>query len=157
MLGLKKQDHGFTMVEMLMTISLIAVLSGVATVQFIDYRKEAKTAVTNKKLGELREAINGNPELIANGQYVKPGFIVDTGTVPTALSDLASQGSFSSFDMYEKRGWRGPYVNTNPGGDTTWSQDAWGTAFSYGASSRIIRSCGDDKTCATSDDLTISF
>jgi prepilin-type N-terminal cleavage/methylation domain-containing protein len=158
MLGLKKQNHGFTMVEMLMTISLVAVLSAVATTQFIDYRKEAKTAVTNKKLSELREAITGNPDLIANGQYVKPGFIVDTGSVPAALEDLAVQGSaYPNFDMYEKRGWRGPYINTTPGGDTTWSQDGWGTTLSYSASSRTITSCGNDKTCGNADDLTISF
>src|SRR5438093_849087 len=99
---------GFTMVEVLMTISLVGILAAVATTQFIDYRNDAKIAVTNKKLNELREALVGNPEIIANGQYVKPGIAIDLGSVPSSLGALASQGSYSSFDLYEKRGWRGP-------------------------------------------------
>lgn len=157
MVGSKNKTAAFTMVEMLMTISLVAVLGGIATVQFIDYRKDAKIAVTNKKLAELREAIVGNPDLVANGAYVKPGFIIDTGSVPASLDDLVTQGAYSSFDMYEKKGWRGPYVNTVPGGGVSWSQDGWGTNLNYSAGARTITSCGDNKTCGNSDDITVSF
>lgn len=150
-------SSGFTMVEALMTIGLISILSAIATTQYIDFRKEAKTAVTNKKMAEIREALVGNPEIIANGQYVKQGIIIDVAGTPSALSALVSQGSYSSYSIYEKRGWRGPYVNSSV---ADWSKDAWGTTFSYSGSSRWIKSCGSDAICGganASDDITLAF
>jgi prepilin-type N-terminal cleavage/methylation domain-containing protein len=150
----RKNIFGFTMVEILMSISLLSVLVAVATTQYMDYRKEAKTAVTNKKLVELREALIGNPEIINNGQYTKPGIINDLGAVPSAISNLETQGSYSSYSMYEKTGWRGPYVNNVSG----WSQDGWGTAIVYNAGPRTLVSCGDDRNCATvSDNIVVPF
>lgn len=158
-LQLNKQ-RGFTMVELLMTITLVGILSGVATVQFIDYRKEAKTAVTNKKMSEIVEALVGNPSIVANGQYVKSGIIVDVGEVPATLESLATIGSYDAYDLYEKKGWRGPYVNTNSGAGQTWSQDAWGTNFSYSQGTRILTSCGPDLICGdgnAADDIALPF
>lgn len=148
---------GFTMVELVMAIGLIAILATIAGVQYIDFRTEAKIKMTEKKLYEIRDALAGNPEFVANGTYTKPGMIVDLGAVPASLSALVSQGSYSSFSMYEKRGWRGPYINSSVSG---WSTDAWGTAISYYASSRVIKSCGSDAICGganATDDISVSF
>ncbi len=148
---------GFTMVELLMAIALVSILAAIAGVQYIDFRTEAKISMSEKKLYELRDALSGNPEFVANGNYVKPGLIVDVGAVPSSLSALISQGSYSSFNMYEKRGWRGPYINSSVSG---WSLDAWGTAISYYASSRVIKSCGKDAICDganATDDISVSF
>lgn len=157
------QTRGFTLVEMLMAIVLVGILSAVAATRYLDFRNEARIATTQKKLFELREAIVGNPELVANGQYVKPGIMIDLGfnssTIASlSLSTLVSQGSYSSFDVYEKRGWRGPYVDTGNG--AIWSKDAWGTNFSFSAAGRELRSCGKDLTCggsSSADDIVIPF
>lgn len=153
----KLLNRGFTMVELLMTITLISVLSAIATTQYIDYRNDARHAVTEKKLLEFRDALAGNPELVANGQFIKPGIIIDIKQVPSSLSDLVSQGAYASYDVYEKIGWRGPYINVNA---VNWNLDAWGNAVNYNASSRFIQSCGPDNICGganAADDITINF
>lgn len=152
-----KTKAAFTMVEMLMAIGLVSILSAVATTQYIDYRNEARITMTNKKLLEFREALAGNPELVANGQYIKTGIIIDLKQVPSSLTDLISQGSHSSYDLYEKMGWRGPYLNSAA---VNWNLDAWGNAIIYNASSRFIQSCGVDGICGdanAADDITVDF
>ncbi|MEZ4814166.1 MAG: type II secretion system protein GspG [Bdellovibrionota bacterium] len=157
MLHKKALLNGFTMVELLMTITLIAVISAVATTQYIDYRDDARRTITEKKLYEYRDALAGNPELLANGSYIKPGIIIDVREVPTSLDALVSQGSYSSYDVYEKRGWRGPYVNSAA---ANWNVDAWGNPISYDSTSRTLKSCGPDGICGdtfASDDITVGF
>jgi prepilin-type N-terminal cleavage/methylation domain-containing protein len=48
---------GFTMIEMLMVILLVAILAVVAIPQFIDFRTEAKDAATRSILGTIRTGI----------------------------------------------------------------------------------------------------
>jgi prepilin-type N-terminal cleavage/methylation domain-containing protein len=54
---MKKKRRGFTMIEMLMVILLVAILAVVAIPQFIDFRTEAKNAATQSVLGAIRSGI----------------------------------------------------------------------------------------------------
>jgi prepilin-type N-terminal cleavage/methylation domain-containing protein len=53
----KPNQTGFTMIEMLMVILLVAILAAVAIPQFLDFRLEAKNAAVNASLGAMRTAI----------------------------------------------------------------------------------------------------
>ncbi len=150
----QKYTRGLTMVELLMTIALASILSTVATIQFIDYRLEAKIAATNKTMGEIREALVGNTDIVANGTYVRPGIIVDLGEVPPSLDILVTQSTYPNFDHFEKRGWRGPYVNSNV---TTWSKDAWNNNLVYSQGDRELKSMGPDGIVDTADDIVVTF
>jgi len=152
-----KNSAGFTLIEILMTIMIMGILGAVAMVSFIDYGKEAKLSVTQKRLAEFKVAISGDPQLVVNGEYIKQGFIADNGSLPTSLNDLVTQGSYPAYSYITKRGWRGPYVDSTVSG---WNQDAWGTTFSYSATSRTVTSCGPDTICGganAADDISISF
>ena len=53
----RKWGKGFTLIELVMVILLLAILAAIAIPNFIDFRKEAKNAATHGGLGALRAAI----------------------------------------------------------------------------------------------------
>ena len=52
-----RSQKGFTMIEMLMVIMLVAILAAVAIPQFLDFRTEAKQAAVAAAVGALRSGI----------------------------------------------------------------------------------------------------
>ena len=137
-----------------MVLMIVSVVSIIALPQFLDFSRDAKTAVTNEKLMVIKQAIIGDGRIVSEGRVVAAGFISNVGSVPTALTNLTTQGAFANYDPFTKIGWRGPYVNST---DVNWNKDAWGTLLEYSQAGRYIRSCGPNLTCGNADDITVSF
>ncbi|MBF0299907.1 MAG: prepilin-type N-terminal cleavage/methylation domain-containing protein [Oligoflexia bacterium] len=160
MLNQTSLKQGFTIIEMVMVITIVGVLSVVAIPQFIDFRDDAKKVITQKKLAELKEAIKGDPSLKANGQFTKIGFELNMGRLPTELSELymldaGTPGGIN--DPFSKRGWRGPYILSTSSTDIEWRKDGWGNEFDYNTTTKTITSKGADGTLNTNDDIIINL
>jgi len=137
-----------------MAVVLMSIISTVAISQFTDFQQDAREAVTRDRMSELKTAIVGDARLVSQGQYLKPGFETHMGGLPNSLGELAAQGSYSSYNPFTKRGWRGPYVSNSEG---IAFKDSWGVNLSYNKTNRTITSCGRDGVCGNSNDLILNF
>jgi len=52
-----RSQRGFTLIEILMVVMLVAILAAISIPQFIDFRVDAKNAATQSALGTMRTAI----------------------------------------------------------------------------------------------------
>jgi type II secretory pathway pseudopilin PulG len=137
-----------------MAVCLVAILATVAIPSFTNFSKDARVAVTRERLSALKAAIVGDARMVANGQYTKPGYFAQVGSLPISLNDLVLQGSNPSYNVYTKVGWNGPYVSS----ETGWDLDAWGTTIVYDSSARTLTSAGPDQDLATTaDNIVVNF
>ena len=81
---MKQNQKGFTLIEIVMVILLVAILAAVAIPQLIDFRKEAKDAATAGALGALR---TGVANAVANIALKE-----DPATAPPAYPTFAEMG-----------------------------------------------------------------
>lgn len=148
------KQAGFTIVELLMVILLVGVLSAVMMPQFIDFRTDAKIAVTKDKLSSIKLALLGDARQVVNGVPVSPGYIKNMGSLPSSLTDLVTKGSQATYDPFSKRGWNGPYLDST---NANWNKDGWDINFVYSSTGRTVTSCGPNKICGNADDIVINF
>lgn len=152
---------GFTLIELVMTILIVAIISAVAIPNFLDLRDDAKSAVTKDEMAALKRAIAGDSRVISGGRYAFPGYEVDQGALPTTLSNLvtnpATGTTVQDYNPITRRGWRGPYID--PSATSDYSKDAWGVSYVYSSTARRIRSWGPNKVDNTggSDDIDLLF
>jgi prepilin-type N-terminal cleavage/methylation domain-containing protein len=143
-------EQGFTLVELVITILIVAILAAVATRQLGTTVETAKQEATKQELDALAVAIVGNADLYSEGTRADFGYVGDVGALPTSLTNLATNpGGYTT--------WNGPYVST--GGDTSsYKKDAWGTAYTIVSTS--VRSTGSgsniDKPFAASSTALLS-
>lgn len=143
-------ERGFTLIEIVMVIILLAIVAVVAIPRFIDFSGAAKVNVTKQKMEVLRKGIVGDPSAVAAGTYSSRGYRGDVGAWPPDLDALRSKpGAVSAWDRYSKKGWNGPYVDEN----TTFN-DGWDNAIFYNGSTAVI-SYGPDEVSGGGDDISV--
>jgi type II secretory pathway pseudopilin PulG len=149
------------LIEILMSLVLVAILVTVAIPMFYNFGNDARIAVTRDRMNSIRTAILGDARYVTAGQMTRLGYEANCLGLPSTLTDLVTQPvagtCAATYNPFNQQGWRGPYLSTT---DNTWNRDAWGTAFVYfsaGPPARTLRSCGPDLTCGTSDDINLTF
>jgi prepilin-type N-terminal cleavage/methylation domain-containing protein len=135
-----RRDSGFTLIELLVVLLIIGILSTVALRTIDATRDRALFDQTSRELGELVQAISGNPDLTYDGRRTDFGFYGDMGKLPDELRDLVHNPSPGDTN------WRGPYIRSTLGGDSLgYLYDGWGNPYSYNAGSGTIASLGNGK------------
>lgn len=134
-----KSARGFTLVEMIMVMAVLAVVAGLVVINAAGVGENAERTVASASLCAVRDALCGCPG--------EPGYLGDMKSAPDfnpaylRLHCLLSTNftGYRPFDPQTARGWRGPYVrtagavrNTNAGrgglfpaaGERRWTGDA---------------------------------
>jgi prepilin-type N-terminal cleavage/methylation domain-containing protein len=141
----RRSDHGFTLVELLVIISVLGVILAFFVPTIVSrITTNARRTATIQEMRVLRDAVAGDPDVRMAGEMVVTGFKNDVGRLPRDLVELATRNPFEGFygavnyigketlpawDPYIKRGWNGPYVRED--GNMGFRYDAWGVEYRF--------------------------
>ena len=132
---------GLTLLELIVTLGILAVMSTLAVTSLDPLANQSRYEATQRLMKELRLATVGDRfAKQTNGQRVVSGFIADTGSLPSDLSDFNAKpvgliahavqtfdsNRDSTIDVTLSSGWKGPYVHLGAG--QTSILDGWGRA-----------------------------
>jgi prepilin-type N-terminal cleavage/methylation domain-containing protein len=174
------RSHGWSLVELLVVISIIGILIAFFVPPIVSrITTHARAVATRQELNVLRVAIMGDPEVNPGGELVVTGFKNDIGRYPRHLIELATRNPFEGqytqvqyvgketlpgWNPYDKRGWNGPYVRED--GNLGYIDDVWGVPYRYWIDSGDtvgLESAGPDGLffgqpgSSTDDDIRIRF
>ncbi len=152
---LNLNSKGFTLVELLTTITIMIILSLVTQSLYVNYVDEARFDQTREKLNSIRHALVGNPAMVEGGSRKNFGFLGDIGSLPTEAQGILalvdpSRGPFSTFQVHSNvhigTGWNGPYLQAGAS-DLDLATDAWGEPIIYhpNSSPPSLMSLGADR------------
>ena len=143
-------QRGFTLLEVIVAIVIVAVLAAALSPLVVQQARRQRSAATIEKMESVLESMIGQP---GSGRF---GYVGDMGILPVNLTDLIIPGpAYSPTIAGLSRGWNGPYVNYL-GPPAELANDAWGTPFVYDpVAGAMLRSLGSDRQLGTADDITL--
>jgi general secretion pathway protein G len=104
--------RGFTLIEVLLVLTILGLLAAVAIVGFTGQKEKAKKDTTGLLLGEVETAINLYENNIGHYPTEEEG----------GLNALLTKPTFEDEVIAEQ--WQGPYLEKEP-------RDAWGRPLTY--------------------------
>ena len=148
--GSRIPDPGFTLLEVIVVLSVIAIFAAVVTPSFVQEIGQARIDATQDETQVLYEAMVGP----STGE-TRFGFVGDIGRLPNSFQELAQQSGLPAYTTSTVRnvgiGWRGPYVNTGTS-TNDYLTDGFGRDYT-GAASGQVRSAGPDGVANNADDI----
>ena len=136
---LHRNRRGLTLLELIVALGILAALSTIAVRAIDPLADQSRYEATQRLLDDLRDATVGSAlARQVNGQPIVSGYLADTGSLPTNVSDFLSMPAgliahqIQSFDSDRDSindvtlasGWNGPYVLRGAG--QTELLDGWG-------------------------------
>lgn len=139
---------GFTLLELIVNVAVVATLSAIAIPAYISFRDKAKIAQAKSDVRNIQLAI----EQLANDTNKWPG-PSDVGvTTGKRVWDLNSDDAGLAQGSKKFTNWRGPYMQSVP-------KDPWGSDYFFdgnytvgGTKYAVIGSFGPNKCCQNSSD-----
>ncbi|NUM34923.1 MAG: type II secretion system protein GspG [Candidatus Brocadiae bacterium] len=135
----RKINYGFTILELVVTIAIIAILAGVSTVVVSNILEDAKLTKAKTDVKVLAEAILNVYRDTTVWPQDNPINTVDLWNNPRNGLFRTATGGLSA--RYPARAWKGPYLNKLV------ETDPWGTSYRYQAVGTIrgVASCGPNR------------
>ena len=136
--NLATRQRGFTLVEMLLVLVILATLAAVVVPKFAGRSKQAKVTATKSQISNLEIAIDS--------------FEIDMGYFPKAGNDLRDLVAEPNSNNVQD--WHGPYLKKGI------PRDSWGNDYVYNYPGKMnigsydISSGGPDMKTGTDDDIT---
>ena len=136
--NLATRQRGFTLVEMLLVLVILATLAAVVVPKFAGRSKQAKVTATKAQISNLEIAIDS--------------FEIDMGYFPKAGNDLRDLVAEPNSNNVQD--WQGPYLKKGI------PRDPWGKDYVYNYPGKMnigsydISSGGPDMKTGTDDDIT---
>lgn len=164
-----RRDSGFTMVEILMVLGLVAILSVAGITMMTGSVDETRYDATVGELRQIRSALVGDTEAMQGGARSSFGYLGDNGALPTSAQGLAAltakPAALPAFAVNNAAriglGWNGPYLNTGASGGAFAFNDKWGRAYIYtpGANATIVSRGADGAAGGTgmNQDITMTI
>jgi general secretion pathway protein G len=125
-----RKSKGFTLIEMLIVIVVIAILALIVIPRLLGAGRKAKEATLRGDLHQLRNSVQQ--------------FEADCGDYPSALDELMTQPSAGTTGgtgiALDVNGWQGPYLRTPDGNLPEDPFTESGTTWSYTSSTGHVQS-----------------
>jgi general secretion pathway protein G len=130
---MRKRKRGFTLVEVLLVLTILVILGSLVTVSIVQVQKSSNVKAARSQIGMLEQAVNL--------------YRVELGVLPETLEDLRTQPA----NLKNPEKWR-PFL------EKSIPMDPWGQEYQYqqinnGDSCRIF-SFGPDKSEGGNDDIS---
>jgi len=100
----KGGQHGFTLVELLLVLVILALIAGLVLPGIIGKAESAKAKAASSQISRISMSVES--------------YYLDTGNTPSSLDELVSEPSGLS-------GWNGPYIKNSL------LKDPWGQPYKY--------------------------
>ncbi|HOY67185.1 MAG TPA: prepilin-type N-terminal cleavage/methylation domain-containing protein [Candidatus Ozemobacteraceae bacterium] len=167
-----KRNQGFTLMEIMVVIIVIAVLASVAGPMIGSITDQGRTSATKSKLSALKSAImaynsdigrypfNGLPtqtttsDLYNSDKHALFGDNADINILTDNVYGLAINGNtLFGVTNYVNKKWKGPYMDSDP---SDFMYDSWGTKIKYYHYNKGIwlHSAGSDQAFNNAVDAT---
>lgn len=149
MTKLNKNHAGFSLIELLVVITLMGLLAATAAA-FVNTlseqeRNDIPYDLTKLRQNQIRHAIIGDTTRTLNDEPMLSGYVADMGRLPANINELITLGTqppYTEIPLYDAisgytpitgvpevlaAGWRGPYLMSAPEGAFRTFRDGWAT------------------------------
>jgi general secretion pathway protein G len=139
----RKARRGFTLIEVLLVVGILALLAAFIVPSLIRSGDEAKVGLAKAAVGRTGPIAKALTK-----------FRFDNGVYPEELADLAAKEAPDYLNMDKPEEYKGPYIE-----DVNSLKDPWGRDYQYRKESEIdpttyqLWSNGPDKEEGTDDDI----
>lgn len=129
-------EPGLSLIELIVILAVLVTLVALLVPSTVQQLTAARRDDTVYEMEGLKEALIGDPDLVAQGVRTDFGYLGDIGDLPAALDELVVQDGQPPYAFESNvrvgAGWKGPYITLGPGSDeNSHERDAFGNDYLY--------------------------